>query len=244
MFIAMFKNMSFILSFIGNYRPCTPIFKKMKGRYPHYALEDSQICIEGFPRSGNTFIVATIQRWNPGIKISHHSHLASNVKYAVDHNIPTIVLIREPLEAVSSAIVWDGKLKAAIGLRGYLSFYRSLLPCLSQVMVLDFSDFTKHPDRVVQEINRKFGLRLGWKTYDVKEQKAIRRYLNGHDERSSRGLTSASLPNNEKNDLKLSIKAKLVKNRMLKVATGIYGDVLRLVDVAAEEDGQMRNQKS
>ena len=231
MLSTVYKNLSFLFSMIGNYRPFTGLFRCFSERYPHYAKDDSQICIEGFPRSGNTFLVAAIQRWNPEIKISHHSHLASNAKYALDNSVPTVILIREPLEAVSSAMIWDGRLSAEVGLRGYLSFYRSLMSDLPQVLVLGFAEFTQRPDKSVEKINQRFGLQLQWKEYDDRELRAVSRYLSKHDQRSNRGATSASLPNREKEQLKRACRIELEQCGKLKLAMDLYQTVLQFESV-------------
>ena len=67
--------------------------------------KDTQICIEGFPRSGNTYSVSAFKLANKGIKISHHLHVPAQVLLAVQYQIPTIVVIRNPLDAVTSLLI-------------------------------------------------------------------------------------------------------------------------------------------
>ena len=125
----IYKNLAFLIAATGNSLLLLPIFRLFKKRYPCYATPDASICIEGFPRSGNSFFVMTFQQWNPGTTIAHHSHLASNAKYSVKQHKPTVILIREPAEAIASAIAWDGRegrIIPAVGLITYLVFYQSL----------------------------------------------------------------------------------------------------------------------
>ncbi|MEH6587161.1 MAG: hypothetical protein V7720_11400 [Halioglobus sp.] len=214
----VYKNLVFFFSVLANFSCSGSIIRKFKKRYPHYAHSDADICIEGFPRSGNTFLVAALQHWNPGLKIDHHSHLASNIKVAVKNKIPAVVLVREPLEAVSSAMVWDGKLNASIGLYSYIHFYQSLSDCLPSVLLMEFSEFTQRPDIAVQKINQRFDLSLKYRRYDDLEREAIATYLAKHDSRSDRGLTSASLPNVEKEDLKIGCKEAINRSMLINKA--------------------------
>ena len=71
---------------------------------------------------------------------------------------------------------------------------------MPEVLVLDFEEFTQYPDKSVQKINEKFGMDLKWKAYDQGEQRAIRRYLAKHDERTNRAETNTSLPNSKRNN--------------------------------------------
>src|SRR5687768_15078094 len=66
----------------------------------------TELVIEAFPRSGNTFAVVAFQlaQARP-VKIAHHLHAAAQVTRGVRLRKPTLVLIRDPLKAVSSHLV-------------------------------------------------------------------------------------------------------------------------------------------
>lgn len=220
------KNITFLASVAGNYRFFLPLFRLMKGRYPNYADPSSDICIEGFPRSGNTFFVAAIQRWNRSLRISHHSHLASSAIYSWGRGIPTVVLIREPAGAVSSAMVWDGRIVATIGLLVYISFYRSVCKVFPQILILDFEEYTRRPDLAVEKINTALGTNLDAAVFDVAEREAIHRYLSNHDSRNKRSASNSSLPNEEKTALKRSYLQNIRKNMLFGTAQALYESII------------------
>src|ERR671920_2182155 len=66
---------------------------------------DTQLVIEGFPRSGNSFArrAFIMAQDEPQIKnhIAHHLHVPAQVVQAARWQIPTLVLIRRPRDAVS-----------------------------------------------------------------------------------------------------------------------------------------------
>jgi len=219
---SVYKNLVFLASIAGNYLVFVPLFRLMKRRYPSYANSAANICIEGFPRCGNTFFVAAVQRWNPGLIVSHHSHLASSVSYSRRIGIPTVVLIREPAAAVSSAMVWDGKIVATIGLLVYISFYRGIRRAFPHVLILEFEEYTKNPDLAVERINIELGTNLKWVAFDASEREAIQRYLTNHDSRNERVASSSSLPNKEKAAQKQTYIARVRGNGLFGAARGLY----------------------
>jgi hypothetical protein len=119
---------------------------------------ETEICIEGFPRSGNTFAVIAFQQAQPRtISIAHHVHAPGSIITAVRLGTPAIVLIREPEQAVLSLVVRYPQLSLAQVLRGYRRFYEPLLPLRDRVVVGRFEDVTTDLGSVIREVNGRFG---------------------------------------------------------------------------------------
>ena len=68
--------------------------------------EHMDLCVEGYPRSANTFTVDMIKGSNPRLVIAHHTHDVDNIRLALLFRIPTLVVIRNPLDAVTSHSVY------------------------------------------------------------------------------------------------------------------------------------------
>jgi hypothetical protein len=198
----LIKNAAFLGGIAGDYRLSLPVFRLLGKRYRDLCGPDTELCIDGFPRSGNTFLVAAVQRWNTSLRISHHTHLGGNVKYAIGLGLPTVVLLRQPADAVASAMVWDGKVTPAVGLFVYMHFYRSLAPLLDKALLVSFEDAVGKPDAVVQAVNDRFGRSFEWREFNSEEEGHIRRYLVRHDARNERDAARSTLPNPEKRALK------------------------------------------
>ena len=66
-------------------------------------FSETDVVIEGFPRSANSFALAAFRSVNQGgLRIATHVHSPAQVLYAVENDIPAMVLIREPDEAILS----------------------------------------------------------------------------------------------------------------------------------------------
>jgi hypothetical protein len=230
----IYKNLAFLIAATGNFLVLLPIFRLFKNRYPCYALPNTDICIEGFPRSGNSFFVTTFQQWNPGTTIAHHSHLASNAKYFSRQNKPTVILIREPAEAISSAIAWDGKdarIVPSVGLISYLSFYQSLNKFRQNILFLDFHEAVNHPDKCIEKINQRFGTSFRAADFTQAENDRLRNVVVQHDINENRSELNSSLPNERKGKLKMAIMPDIIQNTLFPRAQSLYDEYRTFFDM-------------
>ncbi|NQY62948.1 MAG: hypothetical protein HRT38_04330 [Alteromonadaceae bacterium] len=119
---------------------------------------NTDIVIEGFPRSANTFaIVAFEQAQSSSHVIAHHLHAEAQFLLAIKYKIPAIALIREPVAAVSSLLIRDKSYTATQALQRYIDFY-SLIDEISDYVVLaDFSKVITNYGEIITECNDKFG---------------------------------------------------------------------------------------
>jgi len=119
--------------------------------------EETEVVIEGFPRTGNTFaVVAFTQAQRRPVSIAHHVHLPSMVKRAVDRGVPCVVLIREPRETILSLVVRLPVLSVRQAVRSYLRFYEPLLPLRHRVVVASFEDVTRDFGGVIDRLNARY----------------------------------------------------------------------------------------
>jgi len=120
--------------------------------------KDTEIVIEGFPRSANTFAVAafTFAQGRP-VKIARHLHAPAQVIVAVRRGIPCIVLIRNPRDAVLSLLVRAPHISAEQALKDYIRFYRSVAPYRDKFVVGRFEEVTTDFGEVIRRVNARFG---------------------------------------------------------------------------------------
>ena len=121
-------------------------------------VEDTEVVIEGVPRSANTFFSAwfTIAQNRP-VRIAHHLHESYQVRYAEKNRIPCILLIREPLDTVISAMQRDSRVMPASHLRNYIRFYRNALFYRRRCIVATFSETISSPNTVIVKLNTEYG---------------------------------------------------------------------------------------
>lgn len=73
---------------------------------------ETSFCIEGFPRSGNTFFVEVAQfyinllhqQFNFAENCIHHHHDPGLIRFCLEHAKPVILLFRRPGEAIVSSV--------------------------------------------------------------------------------------------------------------------------------------------
>jgi hypothetical protein len=140
-------------TFLGRWPSAARRFRT--GEFPTGATE---ICIEGFLRSGNTFSVIAFQHAQPRVvSIAHHVHAAGAVIAAAEMGTPTLVLIRQPEESVLSYVIRWPSLTIGQALRGYIRFYGPLVPYRDRFVVGRFEEVTTDLGGVIRRVNERFG---------------------------------------------------------------------------------------
>jgi hypothetical protein len=124
-----------------------------------YVTRRSDLVIEGYPRSGNTFArwaFITAQKNEP--VLADHFHSIGHIRRALRLQVPVLVLIREPLDAVTSFLVYQqGNYSVSLALREYIEFYSEILRCEERVVIADFEEVTQCFGDVIRRVNRHFG---------------------------------------------------------------------------------------
>jgi hypothetical protein len=119
---------------------------------------DTELVIEGFQRSGNTFSVIAFEVAQPRpVKMAHHLHAAAQVVEAVRMQVPTIVLIRGPRESVLSHMVREPGVTARQALAAWVGFYERIIPFRDRVEIADFADVTADFGAVITKLNQRYG---------------------------------------------------------------------------------------
>lgn len=118
---------------------------------------ETELVIEGFPRSSNTFaLVAFELAQSRPVKLAHHLHAPAQIIRAVQWQIPSLVVIRNPEDAVLSMIVFSS-FPAKDLLEAYYLFYKSVLPYSHGFVCATFDEITTDYGSIIQKINERFG---------------------------------------------------------------------------------------
>ncbi|MGA9378498.1 MAG: hypothetical protein WBV73_06975 [Phormidium sp.] len=156
--------------------------------------ENTQLVIEGFPRSANSFSVAAIQSVQPKpLTIASHLHAAAQVIRAADLSIPTLLLIREPADAIISLKSleleisyrfnvdypgWGACLKSY--LKAWIKFYLQVLPYRENYVIGLFDEVTNDFGAIIEQINQRFQTNFAIFKHTKESVKTIHKVVGFH----------------------------------------------------------------
>jgi hypothetical protein len=199
------------------------------------ARPDTAIVIEGFLRSGNTFSVAAFHIANgPEPHVGRHLHGAPHVLRAVRLGLPTVVLIRQPRDAVLSYLVRRPTLTPYDALVEYLDFYRTAWPARHGFVVAPFDLVTSDFGAVLDQVNARFG--TSFQRYEPTPENEARafRLVEEMNRLETGGEVVESLvgrPSSERSRRKEELRTLLERPRTaekMSAAEGLYEEYLEL----------------
>lgn len=128
----------------------------------------TQLVLDGFERSANTFAVIAFQlAQNDHVRVAHHMHAAAPLIAAAERGLPTLVTVRQPEATVLSAAIRDSRATLRQWMKTYVSFYEAIVPHRSRFVVGRFEDLTSDLGRVINRVNERFGTEF--RTFDHTE---------------------------------------------------------------------------
>jgi hypothetical protein len=131
-------------------------------RRPHHALRrDTDVVIEGYPKSANGFVSHAFQMAQPQpIEIAHTTHASGQVIAGCRRGVPALVLIRPPAAAVSRIALVRPQISLELLLKGWIRFYRPLMPWRGRFAVGPFAAVTTDLGAVMTAMNERLGTRF------------------------------------------------------------------------------------
>lgn len=100
----------------------------------------TEMLIEGFPRSANSYVAFSMQLANPGRRISSHLHSSYSLRQARRRKIPCVFVVREPDAAVASLMQMLPQLTTRSAYQAYIAYHRRSLRNLNDAYVVAFDD--------------------------------------------------------------------------------------------------------
>jgi len=124
---------------------------------------DTEIVIEGYPRSGNTFTLDMIRvrqqaprAMGHEMKIAHHTHRVETLLVGQALGKPLLVLLRWPEDAILSYVIYAGTGIEAAAQR-YVDFYSAALRLDPPPVVVCFETVVSDINRVLAAVNAVTG---------------------------------------------------------------------------------------
>jgi hypothetical protein len=152
-----------------------PFYRLKNGGADLLVDETTDLCVEGFPRSANSFTVSAIESVQPTpLSIAHHTHVAANAIRATRLRIPTLILIRDPGDAMISwtALRYQSQnvsvneasgpppIPFELQLDAWAAFYRALWPYRDHFVIGRFESVVQDLGVVIRTLNERFEVNL------------------------------------------------------------------------------------
>lgn len=208
-----------------------PLYRWLEGDSGNIVQRDTQLVIEGYPRSGNTFAETALKMCqSQPIKTADHLHVPAQVIRAAQYHIPICVLVRRPEDVVRSLVVKYPRICVQDALKGYARFYETCLPYKSAFLVATFEQVTTDFGRVIDGINEKIGTRFI--RFEHTEAN-VRRVFEVLEQRNMRLNKGKPLMSYYPNTLKETMKRQVFlppHNALLQRCRDIFSAYLKLAD--------------
>ena len=192
----------------------------MRRRPPYKDLlisESTELVIEGYPRSGNTFAVAALQfAQTRQLQIARHTHSPAQVIEAVRRRLPLLVLVREPRAAAVSLVIREPPLSLELALRRYIRFHKRVHQYRAAFVVGTFSEVTTQYAQVIDRLNSAFGLQLARYEHTPTNREAVFRIVEDMERRTSQGQlveTRVARPSSVREEPKARLLEELARGR-------------------------------
>lgn len=146
-----------------------------KNKRGTYVDEDTSIVIEGYPRSANSISVVRFRdaQKSADLKIAHHIHSPWQFIVAAELKVPSILLLRNPKDCVSSLMLYFNKLEAKEALSYYIKFHKAILPIIDYPVIAAFDDVLNNFSQIIEKCNLKFGVEFNTKIISSDEMVSI-----------------------------------------------------------------------
>jgi hypothetical protein len=156
---------------VARYPPLALPLARLRRGHGEVVFRDTEIVIEGFPRTGSSFAVAAFRRaQGRPVRVAHHVHAPAQVMAAVRWGIPALVLIREPEDSVLSLVIRNPEIPIAQALTGYERFYQPLLSRRRRFAAATFDEVVEDFGKVIDRINERYG--TGFARFEHTEENA------------------------------------------------------------------------
>lgn len=124
---------------------------------PLLPTPDSDVYVDGFPRSANSYAFYAFRLANPDAMVCGHCHSAGAIRHALDLGVPTLLLVREPRACIASLVQFVPGLTVVEALGHYRRFHRRVLALQGDLHVAAFPDVTADLGGVIRNLNASAG---------------------------------------------------------------------------------------
>lgn len=187
----------------------------------------TDICIEGYPRSANTWTVYMFEQANQALHIGHHTHAIANIARALRFGIPTIILIRNPIDAITSAVIAQNRGDIDGEISYYLAFYSWVELRADALIVAEFEEVISDLNCVIRRVNEKCGTSFNCIAHLEEAAGRTRQFIrNDVHSRGMNALRWEAIPHVEREELKKKTRPQVSNHRRINEAQALYARII------------------
>ena len=191
-------------------------------RRPQVVTAKTAVCIEGFPRSGNWFALRVFQEANPEVgPIAHHIHLAGQIRRAGRYGVPCVALVRDPVGAVASFLLFEDRLTPRIALWSWIRYHETVARSAHAIEILPFDQLLEMPESVVARLNRRYGREFAIPQLDPDGTAAVLDRLE-HDQRYRQTERTRSTPTPQRRQANEHARQRVMAEPAIDSAVALY----------------------
>jgi len=162
---------------------------------------------DGFPRSGNTYFTGLVNFYLPKLLFSSHLHTIAGIKLAFKHKLSVFIIVREPLETISSFYVMKNNENTSLKslTRQYIRYYNYLILNKNKINLIFFPEWLEVKALTLNKFIQTLGIDKPDITIELlnKYNELMQQIENRKDN------TAGSFPNQYKNKLKNQAKEEI-----------------------------------
>jgi len=191
------------------------------------AKADTDICVEAYQSSANSFLYILLHRYiAPGKSFAHHTHALASLKEAERLKVPTVFIIRNPHEAISSRLTRFGGSVTPCVLH-YISLYQFVLESEFPFLVIDFEEIKSDLMGITEKLSNYLGSDSSFSLKEVEKMKQeIFDEIDEHYEEFSTVEKSAS-PNVDRAEQKAQAAALVTNHPQFTKAEHLYNELYK-----------------
>jgi hypothetical protein len=241
----LFRRRNWLRRFVRRHAIFNRLLSNLLPRYRLCAVRpSSDVLIEGFPRSANTFAVVALKMSQPNpIHVGRHLHSLGHVHRGLELGKPALILIRQPRDAALSLAIAHPELELASLLTEYIDFYEGIEQLGNSIVLAEFNEVTSDFGAVTRRLNARFG--TTFQEFAPTPENLERCYqLIDDEERRNTGSgprpTRVARPTDERAEKKRELSSRLEQppaRDLLAAAENVYSRLLHkhgLAPAAAE----------
>ena len=212
---------------LGSHRLTFGLLRVLPAPYSRVMVEAGMdACIEGLPRSANTFGGWAFLAQNPGVDLAHHVHMPEQADRALRVGVPCAVLVREPIGTLTSLVIaGENDLSHELAYRTYLHYFRRIGAIRDRVAVCTFEEVLDDPSVIGRRLNARYGTSFNEGPMGEAEKREIVEGLEENERQMGSRPGHGTVPNAHKEGLKPAVREALKQHRLLPEARRVYGYV-------------------